>query len=324
MKKTMLAICLGLSLALVEPVMTPAIGDVTVNAEAAANPKLSQKKVTVYVGRKMTIKVKNGRIKWAKSSKKTIAKVKKKGKKKFIITGKKAGSATIKVKLTTGRTLKCKVKVKRRRKGNKVIFAEQNRYSLQGSYAAIPFIYYGKFDEDKVTFNSSNDDIATLNDYGRGSKENEYICYLLLNDEQTGIANITLTDDKSDESIKIQVNVKDNKTLWIEDTTNEIYDDEAGYITTSIYPGESFDLVVTDTDVSQIQKFYSRELTVEELPAPSNSQKAYRISLPKNYTPGKKEFHFAVINRATNDSAFLYLEFEGTREDDSVEVQLKN
>ena len=72
-KKTVFALCLGLSLAMVAPaVATP------YSVEAKAKPKLSKKSVSLYVGGKATIKVKNGKIKTVKTSKKSGAKVKKK------------------------------------------------------------------------------------------------------------------------------------------------------------------------------------------------------------------------------------------------------
>lgn len=112
-KKAMIAVCIGLSLAMVAPAVAP-MTDVPAMVEAAAKPKLSSKKVTLTIGQKKTVKVKNGKIKSVKSSKKKVVKVKKKGKKKFIITAKKKGQATINVKLTNGKTLKCKVTIKKK------------------------------------------------------------------------------------------------------------------------------------------------------------------------------------------------------------------
>lgn len=79
----------------------------------AKAPKLSRTKLTMTVGDKKKLKVKNTKKKvtW-KSSKPKVVKVSKKG----ILTAQKAGKATIKAK-TGKKTLKCKVTVRRR--GNK-------------------------------------------------------------------------------------------------------------------------------------------------------------------------------------------------------------
>ena len=63
----------------------------SVNVKAAA-PKLSKKKITIYVGHTGKLKVNNARkkVKWT-SSKKQIAAVSSKG----VVNGKKAGSAVI-------------------------------------------------------------------------------------------------------------------------------------------------------------------------------------------------------------------------------------
>lgn len=80
-----------------------------VTAEAAKKkPKLSKTKVTLYVGKTATLKVKNTKkkVKWS-SSKKSVATVSQKGK----IKAKKKGKATITAKVA-GKKLKCKLTVK--------------------------------------------------------------------------------------------------------------------------------------------------------------------------------------------------------------------
>jgi hypothetical protein len=76
----------------------------------AASIKLNKKKMTIYVGQSVTLKVKGAKkkkVKW-KSSKKKIAKVTNKGK----VTGCKVGKATITAKVGK-KSLKCKVTVKK-------------------------------------------------------------------------------------------------------------------------------------------------------------------------------------------------------------------
>lgn len=81
-------------------------------AEAKA-PKLNRTKLTMKVGEKKKLKVKNAKKKvtW-KSTKPKVVKVSKKG----VLTAKKAGSATIQAK-TGKKTLKCRVTVRKKKNG---------------------------------------------------------------------------------------------------------------------------------------------------------------------------------------------------------------
>lgn len=103
----------SLSLALVFALFGGAAPDV----QAAKKPKLSTKKVSLYVKKSKKIKIKNVKAKKVKkltvtSSKKAVAKVKKNGKTAFTITGKKAGKATVKANVKVGKkTTKLSVKV---------------------------------------------------------------------------------------------------------------------------------------------------------------------------------------------------------------------
>ena len=76
---------------------------------AKASPKLNKTKLTLKVGKKYKLKLKNykKKVKWS-SSKKKVASVSKKG----VVTAKKAGTATIKAKAGK-KTYKCKVTVKK-------------------------------------------------------------------------------------------------------------------------------------------------------------------------------------------------------------------
>lgn len=81
-------------------------------ASAKAKTKLNRKKITVYVGKTVKLKVKNKhtkkKVKW-KSKNKKVATVSKKGK----VKGKKPGKTTIIAKVGK-KTLKCKVTVKKK------------------------------------------------------------------------------------------------------------------------------------------------------------------------------------------------------------------
>lgn len=86
----------------------------TMNVSAAQKVKLNKKKVTIYVGKTTTLKLKNNKkkIKWSTSNKK-VATVSKKGK----VKGKKAGKATITAKVGK-KKYKCKVTVKKMKKSS--------------------------------------------------------------------------------------------------------------------------------------------------------------------------------------------------------------
>ena len=80
------------------------------NVDAKAKPKLNKKKITLTVGEKVKLKVKNAgkkKVKWKTSSKK-VAKVNKKG----VVKAKKVGKATITAKVGK-KSFKCKVTVKK-------------------------------------------------------------------------------------------------------------------------------------------------------------------------------------------------------------------
>lgn len=81
--------------------------DLSMN-QMSPNPTLSKKSITITKGFSDTIKVNGGKIKSCSSDNKSVATVNNKGK----VTAKNNGKATIKVKLTNGKTLSCKVTVK--------------------------------------------------------------------------------------------------------------------------------------------------------------------------------------------------------------------
>lgn len=107
-KKRIFAIVLTLVL------VVTMIPSVQINVQAKNKMKLNKKKVTLYVGKKVKLKVKNknikGKIKW-KSTNKKVAVVTKKGR----VKAKKQGKATIIAKVGK-KKLKCKIIVKKKRK----------------------------------------------------------------------------------------------------------------------------------------------------------------------------------------------------------------
>lgn len=84
------------------------------DAEAAKAPKLDKTKVTVKVGKKVTLKVKNTRKKasWSIKSGKSSITLASKKKSSVVVKGKKKGSAVVLAKVA-GKKLTCKVTVKK-------------------------------------------------------------------------------------------------------------------------------------------------------------------------------------------------------------------
>ncbi len=104
-------IALGLSLVLV----TASIAAPSTESQAA-KMKLNRSSATITVGKKVTLKVRGTKkkVKWT-TSKKAIASVSQKG----VVTGKKAGKATITAKVGK-KKFRCKVKVKAKKTAKKV------------------------------------------------------------------------------------------------------------------------------------------------------------------------------------------------------------
>ena len=104
-----------LSMSLAVSLMTPLQG---VSSQAARKKiALSKKNVTMTVGQKKTIRIKNAkgkRIKWS-IKKKSIASYKKSGKYAIKLTAKKKGTTTLTCKVKNGKwkSYKCKIKVKK-------------------------------------------------------------------------------------------------------------------------------------------------------------------------------------------------------------------
>lgn len=98
------------------------IGCTSISTEVSAKAKINKKKVTIYVGKTVNLKVKNNKkkVKWS-STNKSVATVSTKGK----VKAKKAGKATIIAKVGKKR-YKCSVVVK-----NKVKKKEEIIYSVK-------------------------------------------------------------------------------------------------------------------------------------------------------------------------------------------------
>ena len=123
--------------------------DMTVT-EKTNDAKLKKNKITVTKGFTDSISVKNGKIKSCTSGNKSVATVSKKG----VITGKKNGNATIKVKLTNGKTISCKVKIVSNQYSAPKITVDNSTYNVESVKA-----YQASFDKKgnlKVKFSIVN------------------------------------------------------------------------------------------------------------------------------------------------------------------------
>lgn len=176
-----------------------------INAEAKSKPKLSSKKITINVGQKKKLKVKNfkkkKKIKWS-SKNKAIATVNKKGK----VVGKKKGKTTIIAKAGK-KKLKCKVVVKKAKKSSNkktnnkktntklskqvkkqltpagyLSFSCPETLSMGTSTDLFKFMYYGgqpytspsaNVKVNYFRWSSSNSSIVSINKYGVATAHKE-------------------------------------------------------------------------------------------------------------------------------------------------------
>lgn len=110
-KKGLLMLCMAVAMTIAIPTIGSNVGNVSI-VEAASKVKLNKKKVTLYVGKTITLKLKGAKkkVKWS-SNKKSVATVSSKGK----VKAKKKGTATITAKVGK-KKYKCKVTVKAKKK----------------------------------------------------------------------------------------------------------------------------------------------------------------------------------------------------------------
>lgn len=114
----------------------------TTNVSAAKKVKLNKTKATIYVGKTVTLKLKNNKkkVKWTTSNKK-IATVNKKGK----VKGKKAGKVTITAKVGK-KKYKCKVTVKKQKVKNEI----NTKNTTYGSISGNITYYYNRYQGNKA------------------------------------------------------------------------------------------------------------------------------------------------------------------------------
>lgn len=130
----------------------------TITAEAAATPKISKTKLSVNVGKKYTLKMKNTKkkVKWS-SSKKSVATVNSKG----VVTAKKKGTATITAKVGS-KKYTCKVTVKQPVKSVKLNKKSATLKKKGGTVTLKATISPKTANNKDLTWKSSNKKVATV------------------------------------------------------------------------------------------------------------------------------------------------------------------
>ena len=182
MKKLLCSACLAF-LAII------ALGVANQNVSAASKAKLNKKSASVYMDKKIQLKVKHakGKVKWS-TSKSSVAVVNKKGK----VTAKKMGKAVITAKVGK-KKLKCKVNVKAKLPGGtykkvaKAIIINGHKdkdddgcYYYIYQYASLDSItikYYYNIKKTVLEIYSSNDEYITVNiNYNGDNCDIVYFC----------------------------------------------------------------------------------------------------------------------------------------------------
>ena len=181
------------------------------NASAAAKPKLNKKSATIYVGKTVSLKLKNNKkkVKWTSSNKK-VATVSNKGK----VKGKKAGKATITAKVGN-KKYKCKITVKAKKKHAKHITYTTTSVKKKIANACMD---YGKFKSDsdgdyyyldnivttsdlcvyvQVRYIPSDDIIKIESLSGTSSSDLRYLVEIVIENVNDSTCSVTFYDDGS-------------------------------------------------------------------------------------------------------------------------------
>ncbi len=162
-------------------------------AKLKATIKVAKTKLTIGVKQtvtapKVTYRSGDGIRSWT-SSRKSVATVDKKGR----ITGKKTGTATITVKLKSGKTAKIKVTVKKKISTTKLTVNRKSLTLKKGKTYTLKVTVSPEYSQDKVAYKSSNKTIATVNSKGR------------ITAKKKGTAKITIQSGKKKVTCKVKV-----------------------------------------------------------------------------------------------------------------------
>lgn len=332
MKKiTRYATVVGLSLAMAFSVgVVPQLGSQSVVEAATKKPKLAKKSVTMTVKTKKKIKVKNiKKVLSAKTTKKTVAKVKKKGK-AVLVTAKKPGKATIKVKVKDlkGKTKSLKLKVNVVKKAapqpapvvtpiptptptpivqpqNDKLRMDQTVYSFNGDGGDAIVRFYdvkGRNTEEDftLTYGENNWDFPIYDiEYNDAEQCYEIAVDYLPMDENENY-DVTLTDTVSKQSVKFTFTHNYNKYLGTENF--DAYETKDSQVT--VCPGSYKDSTVTITIVDDPSLSEDELMKYQTVDNETNNV----VSYSRKYAgSGKMEYTFSwPVDANTEDDAHSF------------------
>ncbi len=157
-KKGFLMLCMAIAMTIALPTIDTNVINIS-TVEAASKVKLNKKKITLYVGKTTTLKVKGTKkkVKWS-SSKKSVATVSSKGK----VKAKKKGTTTITAKVG-GKKYKCKVTVKKAVKVSKVTLDKSKMELVVGQTGYLyETIKPNNATDKSISWTSSNSNVAKV------------------------------------------------------------------------------------------------------------------------------------------------------------------
>jgi hypothetical protein len=157
-KKWLLMLCMAIAMTIVIPTIGTGVGDMS-TVEAAPKVKLNKKKVTLYVGKSTTLKLKGTKqkVKWS-SNKKSVATVSSKGK----VKAKKKGTATITAKVGK-KKYKCKVTVKKKSVKSVLLSETSKRIVTGGTFSLSANVAPFDATNRNIKWYSSNPNVAKVN-----------------------------------------------------------------------------------------------------------------------------------------------------------------
>lgn len=226
-------LCLFLS-AVLAVALSPITADATAYAATdTTKPRLSKTNISVYKGKTYTLKLKNTKsnkkVKWLTSNKKVVS-VKQSGS-KAVITGVKAGKATVTAKYGN-KKYKCKVTVKNKPvalSNTSVSLKKGTRYTLKLKNATA----------SKVKWSSSNKSVATVSKNG------------VVAAKKAGKA--TITAKYGNKKYKCTIVVKDNVVYKASSSTVEVKAGEKTSIDITYTGGGTVYCKSSDTTIATCQ-----------------------------------------------------------------------
>ena len=271
------------------------------NAEAATKAKLSATKATIYVGQSKTIKVtlpKGAKITSVKTSKKAVATVKKSDK-KVVVKAVKAGKATVTVKVTPkkgkAKSLKATITVK-----NQAIRVSGASVVAVGATETLKTATAPK--GAKVTFKSSDDTIATVDEKG------------VVTGVKAGKVTITATAGKASKDFEMEVKTAIFKSVAQASTKT----------LTATFAGNTKALKATDfkiTNTSNNVVYAVKDVTVDAKDATKVTLTTYmEMKDAKEYTV---EYDGTTQKFTATDGVVVTLGLDKTQIDAATETEIQ-